>query len=117
MGKKCNIIIGLNVILLFYSLSGVFIKIAAQYDVLSFNFILFYIMGILLLGIYAICWQQIIKRVPLTIAYANKAIVIVWGMIWGTLLFGEKISAGHLLGAIIVVFGVVLYSTDKGETE
>ena len=68
----------------------------------------------LLVG-YAICWQQIIKRIPLTVAFSNKAVTIVWGMIWGIIFFGERITIGKLMGALLVVFGVIMYSCVDNE--
>ena len=64
----------------------------------------------MLLGLYAIGWQQIIKRLPLTTAFANKAVSVVWGIIWGCLIFKESITIGKVIGAILVVSGVVLYA-------
>ena len=55
-------------------------------------------------------WQQIIKRLPLTYAYANKAVTVLWGIVWGMLLFREQVSALKLLGAAVVLAGVVLFS-------
>ena len=72
---------------------------------------------IAVLGIYAIGWQQVIKRMPLTSAYANKAVTIVWGIIWGALLFHESVTPLKLLGAAIVLVGVVLFSLADGEGE
>ena len=67
--------------------------------------------GVLLsLGIYAIGWQQIIKRIPLTTAFANKAVTVVWGIVWGALFFHEQITIGKAVGALLVVFGVILYA-------
>lgn len=63
-----------------------------------------------MLGGYAIGWQQILKRMPLTVAFANKAITVVWGMLWGFLLFGEEITWQMVVGAIVVITGVVIYS-------
>ena len=65
---------------------------------------------IALLGIYAIGWQQIIKRIPLTSAYANKAASVVWGFIWGILFFKEQMTIGKLTGLAMIVAGIVLYS-------
>lgn len=68
------------------------------------------------MGIYAVGWQQIIKYLSLTTAFANKAVTIVWGIIWGILFFHETITVGKLLGAILVIVGVILFvSSDKGE--
>ena len=81
---------------------------ASQYDFLSFWFIFFYGLVILNLGVYAIVWQQIIKKLPLNTAYSNKAITIVWGILWGFLFFREQITWNMIVGALIVIVGVVL---------
>lgn len=86
-------------------------KLAAGYDFMSWGFVLCYGAMLVLLGVYAIGWQQIIKRLPLTTAYANRAITVVWGIVWGALLFGESITAPKIIGALVVLAGVVLYAT------
>ena len=78
--------------LMVYSMSGIFSKLAAGQPFLSFRFCLYYGVIIALLGLYAIGWQQIIKRMPLTSAYANRAVTVVWGIVWGAVLFGEAIT-------------------------
>lgn len=99
-----------------YSISGIFSKIAGGYSFLSLQFCLFYGGVILLLGFYAIFWQQIIKRLPLSVAFANKAVTVIWGSIWGTLFFDEKISLGKVIGSVIVIIGVVLFAlSDHGD--
>ena len=89
-------------------MSGICSKMAAQQEFLSFWFIFWYGLVILNLGIYAIVWQQIIKYLPLTTAYANKAVTIAWGILWGALFFGETVKWNMIIGAVIVILGVVL---------
>lgn len=96
----------LHVLLLVYACSDIASKLAAGKEFLSFEFILFYGMVIFLLGIYAIFWQQILKKIPLITAYANKSVTIIWGMVFGALLFKEQISLNQILGAIIIIVGV-----------
>lgn len=100
--------------LLLYSLGGICSKMAAQNEFLSFWFIFWYGLVILNLGIYAIVWQQIIKHLPLTTAYANKAITIVWGILWGFLFFHEQIKWNMILGAVIVIAGVIVVVKSDG---
>ena len=50
-------------------------------------------------------------------AYANRAVTIVWGIIWGLLFFNEKLSLGKVIGAVIVIAGVLLYVTESDEGE
>ena len=101
----------LNIILLIYSFGGICSKTAASKDFLSFEFCLFYGLVILILGIYALLWQQIIKHIPLNTAYANKAVTLVWGMLWGMIIFKEQISLANIIGAAIVLIGVLLMVT------
>ena len=108
MGKKWKIYALLHVMLMIYSMSGICSKMAAKQSFLSPAFCLYYGCIILLLGFYAIGWQQIIKYIPLTTAFANKAITIVWGTVWGAFLFHENISIGKIIGMLLVVVGVVL---------
>lgn len=104
-------IIFLHILLAVYSLSGVCSKMAAGYSFLSLPFIFWYGLVILNLGIYAVVWQQIIKHLPLTTAYANKAVTIVWGILWGSLFFDEAIKWNMIVGAIIVIIGVIVVVT------
>ena len=101
-------ILALHILLAVFSLSGVCAKMASQQDFLSFWFIFWYGLVILDLGIYAIVWQQIIKHLPLVTAYANKAVGIAWGIIWGLVIFGEQLKWNMLVGALIVIVGVIV---------
>lgn len=95
---------------LVYSLSGIFSKNAAHEPFLSPMFILLYGGMLAILFIYAIGWQQILKRLSLSMAFANKAVTVIWGMVWGFFIFGESVSALNILGAAMVIVGVVLYA-------
>jgi drug/metabolite transporter (DMT)-like permease len=106
--SKIKYFIALHIELLLFSLGGICSKMAGKYDFLSFWFIFFYGLVILNLGVYAIVWQQIIKHLPLNTAYSNKAITIVWGILWGVIFFQEKITWNMILGAVIVIIGVIL---------
>ena len=106
--SKVKYFIILHIELLVLSLSGICSKLAAQNQFLSFWWIFWYALAILNLGVYAIVWQQIIKHLPLTTAYANKAIGIVWGILWGLIIFGEQIKWNMIVGAMIVIAGVIL---------
>lgn len=98
----------LHIELCILSLSGICSKMAAQNQFLSFWWIFWYALVLLNLGVYAIVWQQIIKHLPLTTAYANKAIGIVWGILWGILIFHEQLKWNMIVGAIIVIIGVIV---------
>ena len=109
MRANIKLYIALHIFLMIYSSAGVLSKLAAGQGFLSLPFILFYVGEILILAFYAIGWQQFIKRMPLSVAYANKAVTVVWGCVWGVVIFQEHLTVGKVIGALIVLVGVALY--------
>lgn len=112
--EQVKTLLCLHIMLMLYSLSGICSKMAADQPFFSFKFCLYYVVIIILLGVYAIGWQQMIKRLPLTMAFANKSVTVVWGMIWGYVIFHEPVTIGKVLGACLVIGGVVLYAWSDG---
>ena len=115
--NKIQTYLVLHLLLMIYSLSGVCSKLASSEQFLSARFCLYYGIMIFILGIYALVWQQLIKRLPLTTAFANKAVTVVWGLIWGILFFHEQISAGKAAGVLMIVAGVVLFARSDTEAQ
>ncbi len=98
----------LHLLLAFYSVGAIFSKLAGESSIRSIRFFLYYGVVLVILGIYAFVWQQIIKKVPIVTAYANKAITVIWGLVWGLLFFDEKITVQKIVGVIIVVAGIII---------
>ena len=73
--KRILMFVLLNILLLIYSFTTVLSKFAAEAETFSLSFFMYYGAVLGLLFVYAIVWQQIIKFLPLTTAYANRAIV------------------------------------------
>lgn len=90
---------------------------AAQQEFLSFKFFFFYGLVLLILFAYAIAWQQVLKKLPLVTAYANKAVTVIWGLVLGSVFFQEKITLQKVIGAFIIIFGVYLVVSEEGERE
>ena len=65
-----------------YSLSTVAANLASKYEFLSSRYILFFGLEFVILAAYALIWQQMIKRFQLSVAYANKALTLMWSMLW-----------------------------------
>lgn len=103
----------MHIAFLVYTLYPLLGKFATRYEMLSFQFVALYCVVFAILFLYAILWQQVLKRIPLTTAIANKSITIVWGMIFGLLLFGEGISLKMLIGAVLILSGILILSTEK----
>ena len=60
-------------------------------------------------------WRQIIRVLPLTTAFANKAVTTAWGLLWGLLFFHEHITIGKIVGVALVISGVLLFSAADPE--
>ena len=105
----------LHLLMLFYSIGAICSKMASGYPVLSKEFILLYAGVILILMVYALLWQQILKKMSLITAYANKAVTVIWGMVWGYLIFHEKITISNIIGGIVIMIGVYFVVTGEKE--
>lgn len=120
MGEKrsqTKVLLALHLLLALYSISGVMSKLASRHPFMSLPFVLCYGGSLVILAVYAIGWQQVIKRMPLIAAYANRAVTLIWGIVWGVLFFGEDVTPHKLIGAGIVLAGVVLFSLSGEEAD
>ncbi len=105
-------IIVLQLIVIIYTFSTFFGKMASGNPVMSAGFMQFILLDILALAVYALLWQQALKRFDLHVAYANRSIAIVWGMVWAALFLGENITVTNVIGAAIIIAGMVVVNTD-----
>ena len=112
--EKIMPFIQLHILLFLFSLGSVCSKIAGQAEFLSIKFIVFYGLVLVILFGYALVWQQLLKKLPLVTAYANKAVTVIWGVLWGTIIFKEQITIWNILGAALIIFGIyVVVSADE----
>jgi len=111
--NKLKDYIFLHVLFFVFSLSAVCGKFAAAEPFFSIMFFVWYSLALFILFIYAIFWQQLLKRMALTAAFMNRAVVIVWGMVWGTLLFKETITIYMIIGACVIFIGIGLVVTEN----
>ena len=79
---------------------------------LSLPFLVYYGVEILILGIYAIAWQQIIKRCDLSVAYANRSMAILWSLVWTVIFFHEALTVKNIIGVLIVFAGTMIVNSD-----
>ena len=112
---KARVFLALHLLLFLFAGTTVLSKLAAGEEFLSPRFCLFFGGEFVLLGIYALGWQQILKRLPLTVAYTNKAVTLLWSLVFGALLFHETVSLKQLIGCALAVAGVVLFVRADGE--
>lgn len=100
-----------------YSLSTVAANLASKHEFLSREYIMFFGLEFIILAIYAIIWQQMIKKFQLSVACANKATTLVWSMLWNYLIFSTGITPGKVAGVAMVVIGVIVMNSDKEAME
>jgi multidrug transporter EmrE-like cation transporter len=103
----------LHALLLLYACASVCAKLAAAHPPLSARFLLLYGISLLLLAVYALAWQQALKRLPLSIAYANKGVVLLWGMLLGGALWGETVTLAKAAALGVVLTGIWLVSDQR----
>jgi multidrug transporter EmrE-like cation transporter len=85
------------------------IHLAAQRHDLA---LLFLGLEFLALLVYTLLWQQVLRRMPLSFAYSNKAVCTLWTCLLGLLFFGESLTWGKALGLLVVLAGVWFVVTD-----
>lgn len=105
--RLLNLIL-LQGVVLIYSINTIVGKYASMQEFMSLRFIGFLCLEVAVLGVYAICWQQVIKRFELSVAYANKAMGILWSLLFGVFLFHERVTPGKLAGIALVIVGIIL---------
>ena len=107
--------ISLHGLMLLYSFGAVCSKFASRYRFFSAGFCFYYGLAVAVLVVYAIVWQQLLKKIPLVTGYANKAVTVVWGLLWGRLFFGEAITVKSMLGAMFIMFGIYIVVISDGQ--
>lgn len=100
--------------LLLYAVVSVFGKLAG--NSMAINdlqpTLLFIGLEFLALAVYAVLWQQTLRRMPLSFAYSNKAVCTLWSCLFGLLFFGETLTWGKAIGLAVVLAGVWLVVSD-----
>ncbi|NMA06197.1 MAG: transporter [Ruminococcaceae bacterium] len=97
--------------IVFYSASAVFLKLAGKAEIFSFSFFLMAGSSLVIMIVYAVIWQFSLKKLPLSTAYANRSLSIVWGVVFGIVVFKESVSLSLFIGAAIILVGVILVVT------
>lgn len=111
--KVKSIVFGIIIYCLF-SLSSVFMKFASSQTNLIYKG-LYYCISIGMLGIFSILWQKLLNKLNLTKAYFFKSTTIIWGLIYGALIFKEKISLYMIIGVIISLIGIIIVLGEKND--
>lgn len=117
MRKKIKNVLLLQGVVVIYTLSGIMSKNASANGDNFLKFLFFFGMEFVILGIYAVLWQQLIKRFELSVAYANRSMAVLWSMLWAVIFFHDKITAKNIAGVLLVTLGTVIINTDTKNVE
>jgi len=112
MNRTTNIplilsLIGVNLI---YALDSICTKMASLSEPLSIGYFSWIAGALLVLGTYAVLWQQILKRTSLSFAYMFKGTSLIFVLLLAALIFGEQITLSNIIGAALIITGITLYS-------
>ena len=102
---RSRVLILLSLSLEIQSLISVFIKYAGTYETFYRAFIIFYVLAVGCLGVFAIMWQILLEMIPLTTAYLRKGILYILILIWSVILFQEHVTWNNIIGSIIIIVG------------
>ena len=111
-GAALRPLLALQIMLIIFSLAMALVKVAAE----AWSREGFWSPGVLgtlagavsIMALYAVGWQNILQRLPLTVAYFNRGLVVFWGLLWSAVLFGEALTFFNLLGTAVVFAGLAL---------
>lgn len=81
-----------------------------MYAFLSWQYVLFVVSAVGVLGIYAIIWQQLIQRMAISLAYMFKGLGVVFALLICHYVFGEIITIKNIIGALIIIVGITLFA-------
>lgn len=100
-------LIALLLVFFIYSSASVLMKFSSSSE--SMASVMLYLAGaFFVLGVYAVSWQQILKNTPLSVAFMFKSVTILYGMFFAALIFDEKISIFNIMGALMIMAGIVV---------
>lgn len=100
-------LVGVNLV---YACTSIFTKMASRQDMMSMPYLLCIGGAVGVMGVYALLWQQVIARLPLSTAYMFKGTSLIFVLLFSVLLFDEAITLHNVIGAAIIIFGIILFA-------
>lgn len=105
--KRYLALVGVNFV---YACTSIFTKMASRQEMLSWPWLLWIAGAVGVMGVYAILWQQVLKRVELSTAYMFKGTGMIFGLLIAWLILGEQITVNNMIGAAIIIAGIALFA-------
>ena len=108
LSKRRNIVILAVVAVFMESLTSPCLKLGGRYPFMSPGYIAWFCLALLILGFYAVCWQLILEKLPLTTAYLRRGFSYILIFVWATLIFHEAITWKQILGIMVITVGMII---------
>ena len=112
LDNKRNLYAMALVAIVFESLSSSVLKVGGQYPFLSPMYLLFFGLALVIMAIYAVAWQLLLERLPLTTAYLRKGLTYALIFIWAAVFFDEVITLKQIIGMAVIIVGLVVSMSD-----
>lgn len=110
-------LVGISVLM--QSLATVFGKLAGVYSAekaLLYVVVNPWYMAVLVsLGLQAVTWVLVLRRLPLSFAYPFMSLIFPLNLFAAYFLFHESVSAFNLAGTAFILAGVVILARETGE--
>ena len=103
--RHVAVLIAIN---LLYACTGICTKMASMQEPMSWPYLLWFGGAVAIIGAYALCWQQVLRRIELSTAYMFKGTTLIFTMLIAALLFGEAITIPNIVGSAIIITGIIL---------
>lgn len=110
MTKRFQTYLALISVNLIYACTSICTKMASRQEMMSWPYLFWIACAIGVMGVYAVFWQQIIAKMPISTAYMFKGTSLVFVLLISVLLFGESITVNNLIGSVIIIVGIVLFA-------
>lgn len=111
MNNRVKDYLQLYLVFFIYSLVSLSAKMAAVQSSAVMT-LLFMGLEVVFLGVYALFWQQILKKFSLIVAMSNKGITLLYALGWSAFLLNEQITVWNIVGVAIIIIGIWLVSSD-----
>ena len=115
--KRSNIILLAIVAVFMESLTSPCLKLGGRYPFMSPGYIAWFCLAVAILGLYAVCWQLILEKLPLTTAYLRRGFSYILIFVWATLIFHEAITWKQILGIMVITLGMVVSISDEKSSD
>ncbi len=100
-------LVGVNLI---YACTSICTKMASRQEMMTWPYFIWIVGAVGVMGVYAVLWQQVIARMPLSTAFMFKGTSLIFVLLISALLFGEVITLKNVIGSVVIIIGIVLFA-------